>query len=140
MSDVKTKIQGLLAGPQLASFATVTEEGRPWVRYVVVVADGAFNLRFATYLESRKVAHIEKNPSVHLTIGGSMESEGPYLQIEGTARVTTDQEERNACWNEMLAKYFQGPEDPNYAIVITEATRIEYWSFESMEPLVWERE
>ena len=139
MSDAKTKIRTLLSGPQLASFATVTEDGRPWVRYVVVMADGDMNLRFATYLESRKVTQVKKTPQVHLTVGGSMESEGPYLQIEGTARVTTDQEERNAAWNDMLAKYFQGPEDPNYAIVIVEASRIEYWSFESMEPLVWER-
>jgi len=140
MSDAKTKIRALLTGPQLASFATVTEDGRPWVRYVVVVADDDLNLRFATYLESRKVTQMKKTPHVHVTVGGSMESEGPYLQIEGAARVTTDQEERNAAWNDMLSKYFQGPEDPNYAIVIVEPSRIEYWSFESMEPLVWERQ
>lgn len=140
MSDAKTKIQSILAGPKLASFATVTEDGRPWVRYVVAMADDAMNLRFATYMESRKVAHIKSNPSVHMTLNGSLESEQPYLQIEGTARVTTDQAERNACWNEMLSKYFDGPEDPKYAIIVVEPRRIEYWSFDSMEPLVWEKE
>ena len=138
MSDTKSKIQAILAGPKLASFATVTEDGRPWVRYVVVMTDEELNLRFATFVESRKVAQIRNNPNVHVTLNGSLETESPYLQIEGTARVTTDQEERNAFWSEMLARYFEGPEDPKYAIVIVEPKRIEYWSFEDFAPEVWE--
>ena len=33
MSDLKDKIYEVLQRPQLAGLATVTEEGKPWVRY-----------------------------------------------------------------------------------------------------------
>lgn len=56
MSDLKEKIASLMSAPTLAAFATVTEDNRPWVRYVVVFADDDLNIFFATFVGSRKVA------------------------------------------------------------------------------------
>ena len=39
MSDIKKKIHDIISSPQLMSFATITEDGKPWVRYVTGMAD-----------------------------------------------------------------------------------------------------
>ena len=69
MKDLKTRILDFISKPHLAGFATVTEDGKPWVRYVMPVASPDMTIRFSTFLEARKVAHIAHNPEVHLICG-----------------------------------------------------------------------
>jgi len=139
MSELKQKIFQILGQPRLAGLATLTEEGRPWVRYVVALADESLTVRVATYMGSRKVAHIRKNPEVHLIAGadglGSTES---YLQVQARAEVSTDPEVKKAFWQEDFEAYFQGPEDPEYCVLIIRPYRIEHWSMEIEAPEVWE--
>ena len=138
MSDLKQRILDILHKPQLSAMATVTEQGNPWVRYVASVGDGDLNIRFATFLNSRKVKQIEADPNVHITCGAtSLMERQPYLQIQGKAIVTTDETERHAFWNDLLAPIFGGPDDPNFAVVVVEPYRIEYCSPGSFEPEVW---
>lgn len=138
MTDLKQRILDIIHKPQLASLATMTEQGNPWVRYVVTVGDGDLTLRCATFAGSRKVSQIENDPNVHVTCGvTSLQEMQPYLQIQGQASVTTDKEERHAFWNDLLAPIFDGPDDPNYSIVIIRPYRIEYCTPGSYEPEVW---
>ncbi len=137
MNELRQKIAEVLRGPQLASLATVTEDGKPWVRYVVVVADAALALRFATYASSRKVAQIRLHPEVHLTCGvASLNDSKPYLQIQGRAKVTADERERKAFWSDMLAAYFKGPDDPEYVVVLVKPYRVEYLGVGALSPEV----
>lgn len=127
--------------PFLASFATITEDGKPWVRDVTAVASEDLSLRLCTSINSRKVAQIRRNPEVHLLCGvtdpANVEA---YLQIQGRADVSTSKAEREALWREGLRNYFSGPDDPDYAIVIVKPYRIELYTAASLEPEVWERE
>ena len=64
------------------------------------------NLTFwmATFINSRKVAQIKKNPEVHLTTGVSdPEKAECYLQIQGRAEILTDEETKKAVWFDHLA-------------------------------------
>ena len=138
MSDLKTKIFDVMATPQLMSFATLTEDGRPWVRYVIGIADESLTIRFSTFLTSRKVAQVKKNNEVHIVCGVSnIETAKHYIQIEGKAEITRDEQERKRFWNDELKAYFSGPDDPNYCICIVKPYRIEYYSMGMMEPEVW---
>ena len=140
MTDLKQRILDILHKPQLAALATVTEQNNPWVRYVVTVGDGNFNLRCATFVESRKAKQIEKNPNVHLALGATgFQEMKPYLQIQAKARVTTEKDERHRFWNDMLTPIFAGPDDPKYSIIVIEPYRIEYCSPGSYVPEVWTR-
>ena len=140
MADVADKIKEILSQPLVASLATVAEDGKPWVRYVMVQADEDLTLRTATFLGSRKVAHIRSNADVHLTCGlTSLEEMKPYLQIQAKTEVSTDPEEKKSIWNEGLKTYFSGPDDPNFAVLIHKPYRIELQDMTSMEPKVWER-
>lgn len=107
------------------SLATVTQDGTPWVRYVRGTVDEDLVLRCPTFAGTKKVAHIESNPAVHVTCGDTDSSKpGTYLQIEGTAEITTQPLDREAAWSDRLAKWFSGPADPNYAVVKITPSRI----------------
>lgn len=140
MSDLKQKIIDTTRELQLINFATVTESGKPWVRYVMGKADDDLVFRFCCHLDSRKVGQIRNNPNVHISMGVTdPENAKSWIQVEGTAEVSTDKAERDSFWFDDLENYFSGPDDPKYCIVITKPSRIEFGSMGSMAPEVWER-
>jgi len=139
MSEPTERIRQMLRGFQLVNLATVTEQGVPWVRYVTAVTDDDLSIRIATSARSRKVAHIRKNPEVHLSCGApTLEHAGDYLQIQAKAEVKTDSAERRRMWGDWLKAYFSGPDDPNFAVLKLTPYRIELQSMTSMTPQVWE--
>ena len=80
MSELKHRIIEILQQPQLAALATVINEGKPWVRYVICLGQDDMTIRFATFANSRKVAQIKDNPEVHLTCGVTDPADmRPYL-------------------------------------------------------------
>ena len=127
MSALKEKILAKMNEPTMAVFATTTEDGKPWARYVVVFADQDLTIWFATFTASRKIGQIEKNPEVHLTLGAvdPMNSES-YLQIQGKAEILTDAETKQAIWYEHLQNVFAGPEDPAYCVCKVVPYQIEF--------------
>ena len=138
MSDLKQRIFDAAGKIQLINFATITEDGKPWVRYVMGKADSDLVFRFCSRLESRKVAQIRKNPDVHISLGvTSLETAKNWLQVAGTAEVSTDKAERDSFWFDDLKNYFTGPDDPAYCIVIVKPYRIEFGTMESMTHEVW---
>jgi len=139
MSELKKKIQAKMTTPQLSALATITEDGKPWVRYVTPVMDHNLTVWMATFAGSRKVAHIKKNPEVHLTTGVTcMETAESYLQIQGRAEVLTDAATKKEVWSDHLKRIFTGSDDPNYNVVKITPYRIEYQGMDMVPPEVWE--
>ena len=137
--ELKKKILAKLTGPTLCALATLTEDCKPWVRYVTPFADENLTLWMATFLGSRKVAQIKKNPEVHLTTGvATLETAESYLQIQGRAEILTDEATRKTVWFDQLRNIFSGPDDPNYAVCKITPYRIEYQSMGMVPPEVWE--
>lgn len=138
MTNIQERIIGMLRQPQLACLATLTPEGKPWVRYVLCAGSEDMTIRFATFGNSRKVAQIRNTPEVHLTCDvSSPEDMKPYLQVQGRAEFLVDAAERHGFWKESLSSYFQGPDDPNYGIVVIKPYRIELCTPGSPAPEVW---
>jgi len=138
MKDLEKQLLELFHRDRLAGLATVTPDGRPWVRYVTLLAKTGFPLVFCTDVHSRKMAHIRANPEVHLT-SGNLEppDDSVYLQIQGRAEVSTDPSARSRYWKKEWTRYFKGPDDPNYVIVEVAPYRIELYGPHGFEPLVW---
>jgi general stress protein 26 len=138
MSDLKERILKILQQPQLAGLATITQDGKPWVRYVMTVAAPDMTIRCATFVNARKVKQIEKNPEVHLTCGVTDPLHmAPYLQIQGRATLNTSKEARHGFWSGMLSAIFSGPDDPNYAVLEIKPYYIEYTSPGVHEAEIW---
>ncbi len=139
MSELQEQIYQMFTTPQLASLATLTEDGKPWSRYVMTHADRDLTLRIATFVQANKVKQIRANPEVHLNCGvSSLESARQFLQIAGRAQVSTREDDRHAIWSDGLKSYFSGPDDPNMAVIIVKPYRIEHHSMQARQPRVWE--
>ena len=139
MADLKETILNKMQGPNIWSLATVTEDGKPWVRYVAPTrVDPDLTVWVATFVGSRKVAQIRKNQEVHLTMGMTeLVMEGSYLQVQARARVVDDPEQKKRSWHDHLRAYFSGPDDPNFVLLELKPYRVEYMTMTSMEPQVW---
>ena len=133
---LKNKIIKVIKGSKLASLATVVN-GKPWVRYVVARSEG-LTIYICTFKDSRKVRQMQKNPNVHLTIGGSMENmEAPYVQIAACAKARYDAGIRKKLWVPFMRKYYTGVDDPQYVVIEAKPVLIEYMSTESHTPQIY---
>jgi len=138
MSDLKERILKILQPLQMSSLATITQDGKPWVRYVMTVGSADLTIRCATHVDARKVKQIKKNPEVHVTCGVTEpRNMGPYLQVQGRATLNTGKEARHGFWTDMLAGIFSGPDDPKYAVLEIKPYCIEYVAPGSHKPEVW---
>ena len=140
MNDTKRKILETLQRGDgfLASLATITGDGAPWVRFVSGTIGEDLTLRFATGLRSRKVAHVRAHPEVHLVCGNTDPSvDAPYFKDAATAEISTDPAEKRAIWNDGLIHYFQTPESPDWCVLKALPHRITLHSLASMDTEVW---
>jgi general stress protein 26 len=134
---LKNKIVDVLKRSVLAAVATV-KDGKPWVRYMVVMQGNGLTLWTTTFAQSRKIQDIKKNNNIDLIIGGDEKNyRAPYLNVRATAEVFTDIATKKLFWNEMLKSYYSGPEDPNLAIIVISPQVIEYMGGDSMTPEVY---
>ena len=139
MSDLKARIYEMAKEFQVMNLATITDDGKPWVRYMAGFANEALVFRFCTSLCSNKVRHMRNNPNVHLSLGAKeLMTTKNWLQVVGTAEVSTSQVERDAMWTDGLKAHFKGPDDPNYAVVIITPTTIQLGSIQSNSMEVWQ--
>lgn len=138
MNDLKERIYDLLKDPQLMSFATVTKDNKPWVRYVWASASPDLTIIFPTFINSRKADQISANPEVHITCGvTSPESAQEYLQVCGIAEISTDRDLLLKHWDDGLKTYYTGPYDPNYCLCLVKPYLIELNTMTDMTPLIW---
>ena len=63
----------------------------------------------------------------------------PYVQVQGTAKVTPDPDEEQACCFDLLGDVFTGPDDLKYGCIIVTPYRAEYIQPGAMVPDVWEK-
>ncbi len=139
MTELKQKILDKLNAPMVWALATVTEESKPWVRYVTPRADEDLTIWCATFINSRKVGQIRNNPEVHLTAGVStFETAESFVQVQGRAEILTDAETKKAIWSDHLKGLFSGPDDSNLAVCKITPYRIEYQKLGPVPPEVWE--
>ncbi|MFC1576728.1 pyridoxamine 5'-phosphate oxidase family protein [Candidatus Omnitrophota bacterium] len=134
---LKDRIFKVIKDYPIGSMATIKED-RPWVRYMVMQPQQDLTLYTTSFTASRKIAQIRKNNNVHVTFGADPKNWAlPYVNVDGAAEVLTDPESKKKCWNEMLSKYFKGPEDPGYIVIKVRPRAVEYWGPGAREPEVY---
>ena len=139
MNDLNAKILHKMKEHTLASFATISDDGKPWTRYVVVKADDQMNIWFATFRNSRKVHQIAKTPDVHLVLGVTdPQTAVSWLQVQGRAEILNDAETKNMVWYDLLGSIFSGPDDPDYVVCKVTPSRIEYYTMNVPQPEIWQ--
>jgi general stress protein 26 len=114
-------------------------EGYPRMRPMTVVAyeeDG--NIWFATSKSSRKVEEVGRNPrasACFLNLEG-----GAHAQLFGEVEIVDDPELKKELWDEEWGEYWEGPSDPDYALLALHGVRAEYYLLDEDELWVVEFE
>ncbi len=133
---LKDNILEVIKGEHVAAVATVAD-GKPAVRFMVLVGLDDLNLIGATMKSSRKVGDMMKNPEVALSIWSGKNYADPYVVIQSQAEVHEDQATKKKFWNPTLEPYFQSPENPSYVALKFVPQTIEYYHGMSMD--LWKR-
>src|ERR1700753_3507631 len=73
---------------------------------------------------SRKVAHIQANTYVNVTLT----SADTWISISGTAAIVDDSAKAKQLWNGFVEAWLpQGPEDPTVVLIAVTGETAEYW-------------
>lgn len=88
--------------------------------------DDEGNLWFLSANDSHKNLEIAQDPSVRLFFQGSPHSD--FLQLEGTATITTDRAKIEELWEPIVKTWFtEGVDDPRITVIKVDPQRGYYW-------------
>ena len=90
---------------------------------------------FFSGADTRKVAEIESEPSVHLSYADTKSFR--FLSMRGTAEIVRDVEKKRELWLEELERWFEdGPDSDEIVLIKVTPSVVEYWSGEDQGELV----
>ncbi|QQE11857.1 pyridoxamine 5'-phosphate oxidase family protein [Planctomycetota bacterium] len=106
---LKTKILDFLATWKTGSLATLTENGAPQSCNIMYVHDQDLNLYFVSGTQSAHSQAVERDPRSAITIYAHVNSalKNHGLQIQGTTRLVSDEEEYKTVLNLYAKKMAQ---------------------------------
>ena len=135
--ELKNKIIEVMDRGKIGSLATI-KDNKPWVRYMVFGHDQGLTCYTTSFAGSRKVDQVKKDVNVHVSMGADPANYSlPYINIQAKAEVSSDLEIKKRCWSDELSKFFKGPDDPGYVVIVIKPSVIEYMSPGSMQPEVY---
>ncbi len=109
----------------LCALATVGTDGRPHVRYVRATIRDDLIILCPTFASTQKVRDVEAYAHVSVTCGDTDSGvPGSYFQIAGRAVVSQCATNRAAAWTPRIERWFSGPDDAAYAVVVVIPERI----------------
>lgn len=136
-NELKGKILKVMRDYPVASVATIKDD-KPWVRYMATQAEDDLTIYSTSFASARKISQIKADKNVHLAFGADPKNFVlPYIQVEGIAEVSMDLNIKKRCWHEMLEQFFEGPEDPNFVVIIIKPAMIEYIAPNTHSPEVY---
>jgi len=123
-SELET-LQELIKDIRVAMLVTQTSEGLKARPMYTMGAPEEGVLWFYTDATTAKVAEIAVEQEVLLAYAST--GVNNYVVVRGRAQVVRDPERAKRFWNIHAKAWFQGPDDPNLALIRIEPTFAEYW-------------
>jgi general stress protein 26 len=118
------KAKELLSSFSSGMLVTSAMDEQPHARPMrIAELDDDGMLSFVTALSSGKVDEIRRRPGVVVT----MQSENLFVSASGDAKVVTDLQEKRRVWELGAELWFNGPEDPEAALIQLQPETVEYW-------------
>ena len=127
----KKKILKILKKTCGHAFLATVDGIRPWVRSVSpIIGNNLLSIWISTYVKSRKVKQIKKNPNVCLHFAkqpdGSM-----VATVHGRAKIVRNIKDKKRVWKlaqfDMKQYFPDGPESKNFCLLRIVPNVIEWW-------------
>lgn len=131
--QLRQEVIKVLDESKVGTLSTV-QNNKPHSRYMTFFHDN-LTLYTPTSKETHKAEEINNNPNVHILLGYAGEGYGDaYVEVEGTAKLNETDEWKKELWNEHFAKWFEGPEDPNFVLLEIKPSLVRLMNKEDKEP------
>jgi len=122
--EPRVHLSELLAKFDTAMLVTRTADGLLRARPLSFAGELAGRLYFATAVDSPKVAELQHDPRVAITLQDSRR----YVSISGLAQIRDDRALVERLWREPWRVWFPGGKgDPTLRIISVEPQAAEYW-------------
>lgn len=123
--NTTAKLAEVMSGIRFAMLTTVDSDGTMTARPMATQdTDFGGDLWFIASRDSRKVAHIQAQPHVGVTLS----STDAWVSIDGHATVVTDQAKLDELWNPGVEAWFpDGKDDPAIVLIKVTGDSAEYW-------------
>ncbi|MBB6450495.1 general stress protein 26 [Geomicrobium halophilum] len=122
---LQEKIAEVLKLNRIGVLSTL-KDNRPYARYMTFHHEG-FTLFTATAEDTHKVEDIEANPYVHILLGYEERERGEaFIEVEATAEIAKNPDDKKKAWSEKIAEKYSSPEDENFIVLICRPTVIRY--------------
>ena len=130
MTDRSKKLMDLVHDFRFAMLVTRVSDSEMRSR-PMTIADTTDTARlwFMTSNKSGKLEELTEFPQVNV----SMQGDGHYISISGTARTSKDRARIEKLWNPLHRAWFDGPDDPELVLVEVVPTTAEYWDNSGFE-------
>lgn len=114
--DLKQKAIDIISNHKIGVLSSV-EDNKPHSRYMTFYHED-LTLYTPTQMDTEKTDEIEQNPAVSVLLGYEDKGiEDAYIEISGSSSINQSQELKKKFWDDTFNKWFDGPEDPNYALL-----------------------
>lgn len=120
MEKAKELLSSFRSGMLVTSAMDDRPHGRPMM---ITEIDNDGMMSFVTALSSLKVDEVRRRPGVVVT----MQSDNAFVTATGDAKVVTDPEEKRRVWALSAEIWFDGPDDPEAALIQLQPEMVEYW-------------
>lgn len=115
----------LLPRQTVGMLATVEDHAIVSRPVTTLEIDGADTLWFMIAADSSIAADVAANARV--CISYVSKDAGGYLSLRGTGAIIRDEARIQRLWNPVYSTWFDGPQDPNIALLCVTVRELEHW-------------
>ena len=130
--EIITAAKELIAADRPFVFATVDQDGGPQIRWMgALMLEEPLICYMAAGGQSRKMGQLKANPRAQLMF--QSEEFGRVATLSGAAETVEDMDTKRRAWDAMpvCAKYFPGPDAPEFGVIKFVCERVELLAMEA---------
>lgn len=129
MNIIKSGIRALRENAQVAYIASVSEEGFPQIKGMLVLEHESMKTHyFSTNTSSKRVSQFLRNPKASVYYVDDTENQYKGALFTGTMEVCTDHETKAFLWRDGFEIYYpKGVDDEDYCVLKFTPRTVNYY-------------